>query len=98
VLPILVRSLHNRMAGLAQRDCDVEQAFNVLDQTVGVYRLHHDVVEARLTRQGELARMRISRRGNERNVLRSWITSESSRRLEARDAGQFEIEDDQVRQ
>src|SRR5688500_9210240 len=63
VLPILLRRLHMPMIGLAHMDDLIEEAFDFVDQTVGVYGLHHDLVKTRVAGQRDLSLMRITGRG-----------------------------------
>lgn len=49
--------LHSRTAGLVPFRIGGKQTFNLLNQHVGVARLHHDGVKTALTRKVELARV-----------------------------------------
>ena len=97
MLPILMTMLHSNMAGVGIRLINGQQlALNFLDQQVGVAWLDHDLIEAGFPRSIELFHVRIAGRCDEGNVGRLGVGAQALGDVEAGDARQLEIKDDQV--
>ena len=76
----------------------VQEMLDLFNEQIRVARLDDNPIEPRLASAIELAKMRVTRRGNQRDVPSLGICSQLSGYIEAGDARQLEVENDEIRQ
>lgn len=98
-LPVVVKPLHSCRLALTLASLGLfEQSLYLGDERGRFARLDDNRIEAALARLIELFDMGIAGGGNQRNAGSGGGLPETHRRFEAGDAGQFEVEDDDVRE
>jgi hypothetical protein len=87
--------LHSKMAGLGrQSGRGLKQALDFLDEGVWIDGLNDDAIEPGVDGAVQLAAVRITGRGDERNILGVRVGAQVFCGVETRDFRQLEVEDD----